>query len=104
MKKYVKLFANVGGGTLSMEQAGFENIGVVELDLDACETLRVNKSHWKIFNENITKFSDQYLKEAFNIKKGDLDFLFGDFSCQTFSYAGKDLGFDNIKGKFISIY
>ena len=42
----VRIFAGAGGQALGLERAGFEHEPAVELDSDACATLRANRDSW----------------------------------------------------------
>lgn len=44
------------------------------------------------------KFSQKDLLKEFNLKKGELDLLSGVYPCQSFSYAGKKLGLEDVRG------
>lgn len=103
-KKCIELFAGAGGLALGLEKAGFEEIGLVEIDKTACETLRLNRPHWNVIEEDIVEFSKKDLLKEFNIAKGELDLLSGGYPCQAFSYAGKKLGFEDIRGTMFFYY
>jgi DNA (cytosine-5)-methyltransferase 1 len=70
-----------------LEQASFDHLGVVEIDKDCCATLRDNRPHWKVFEEDLHDFANRDLS-AF---KG-IDLLAAGLPCPPFSIAGKQLG------------
>ena len=103
-RKCIELFAGAGGLALGLEQAGFEEIALVEIDHIACETLRINRPNWNVLEEDVVEFSKRDLLKEFNLKKGELDLVSGGYPCQAFSYAGKKLGFDDIRGTMFYYY
>ena len=103
-RKCIELFAGAGGLALGLEQAGFEEIALVEIDRIACETLRINRPKWNVIEEDVVEFSKKDLLKEFNLKKGELDLVSGGYPCQAFSYAGKKLGFDDIRGTMFYYY
>lgn len=105
-KKYtsIELFAGAGGLALGLEQAGFEHIGLVEFDKNAANTLKSNRPNWNVICEDIEKVAKRDLEKEFNIKKGELDLLSGGAPCQSFSYAGKRLGLDDVRGTMFYHY
>lgn len=100
----IELFAGAGGLALGLEQAGFEEIGLVEFDKDAAETLRLNRPEWNVICDDIANISNKDLEEYFSIKKGELDLLSGGAPCQSFSYAGKRLGLEDARGTLFYHY
>ncbi len=106
MKKFksIELFAGAGGLALGLEQAGFEHIGLVEIDRYACETLSINRPEWNILCEDVEEVSQRDLEKEFHIKKGELDLLSGGAPCQSFSYAGKRLGIEDVRGTMFYHY
>ena len=102
--KSIELFAGAGGLALGLEQAGFEHIGLVEFDKSAANTLMFNRPNWKVFCEDIAMVSERDLELEFNIKKGELDLLSGGAPCQSFSYAGKRLGLQDVRGTMFYHY
>lgn len=100
----IELFAGAGGLALGLEQAGFEEIGLVEFDAKACETLRINRPKWNILEEDIVEVSKRDLLNEFNLKEGELDLLSGGYPCQSFSYAGKKLGLEDVRGTMFYYY
>lgn len=103
-RKCIELFAGAGGLALGLEQAGFEEIGLVEIDHTACETLRINRPNWNVIEEDIVEVSSRDLLKEFKLKEGELDLLSGGYPCQAFSYAGKKLGFDDVRGTMFYYY
>ncbi len=97
----IELFAGAGGMALGVEKAGFTTLGLIEIDKDACATLRENRPGWNVVNDDIANISGLDLEEYFNIKKENLDLLSGGAPCQAFSYAGKRLGLEDARGYFI---
>ncbi|NQV93407.1 DNA (cytosine-5-)-methyltransferase [Candidatus Kaiserbacteria bacterium] len=92
-KKYnytaIELFAGAGGTALGMEYAGIKHVLLNEHDKHACETLRTNKPEWNIIEGDVKEIK---------FKEGQADIVQGGFPCQSFSYAGKKMGLDDIRG------
>src|SRR5208282_2943112 len=72
----LEICAGAGGQSLGLEQAGFGHVAAVEIDPDACATLRRNRPGW------------------------DVDLLAGGVPCPPFSIAGKQLGADDERDLF----
>lgn len=100
----IELFAGAGGLALGVEKAGFNTIGFIEVNEDACATLRKNRPNWKVICDDIANISQLNLEEYFSIKKGELDLLSGGAPCQAFSYAGKRLGLEDARGTLFYHY
>ena len=102
--KTIELFAGAGGLALGIEMAGFDTIGLIEMDKDAADTLKCNRPYWKVINDDISNISNLNLLEYFNLKTGELDLLSGGAPCQSFSYAGKRLGLEDSRGTLFYHY
>lgn len=102
--KSIELFAGAGGLALGLEQAGFEHIGLIEFDKAAARTLMTNRPNWNVLCEDVELVASRNLEEEFNIKKYELDLLSGGAPCQSFSYAGKRLGFEDVRGTMFYHY
>lgn len=89
----LEICAGAGGQSLGLEQAGFEHVACVEIDADACATLRLNRPSWNVIQEDLHKYSakDWY---------GKVDLLAGGVPCPPFSIAGKQLGADDERDLF----
>lgn len=85
----MELFAGAGGTAIGMENAGIKHVLLNEYDKHACETLRINKPDWNIIEDDIRNLK---------FEEGQADIVQGGFPCQTFSYAGKKMGLDDIRG------
>lgn len=90
----VELFAGAGGLALGLEKAGFKSVLLNEKDKFACQTLRFNRPKWNVVEDDIANVDFTHLK-------GKVDLLTGGFPCQPFSYAGKQLGFEDIRGTLV---
>jgi DNA (cytosine-5)-methyltransferase 1 len=89
----VEICAGAGGQALGLEQAGFAHEAVIELDPDACETLRRNRgAQWKVVEDDVANVDGR----AF----GQLDLFAGGVPCPPFSIAGKQLGEDDERDLF----
>jgi len=81
----VEICAGAGGQALGLEQAGFAHEAAVEIDPDACETLRRNRGPaWKVIEDDVANVDGR----AF----AGVDLLAGGVPCPPFSVAGKQLG------------
>ncbi|WP_331945356.1 DNA (cytosine-5-)-methyltransferase [Leuconostoc gasicomitatum] len=97
----LELFAGAGGLALGLEQAGFKDVGLIEIDKYASATLRKNRPNWNVIEEDITKIDDVY---EYIGKGTNVDVVSGGFPCQTFSYAGKRLGLEDTRGTLFYDY
>lgn len=100
----IELFAGAGGLALGLEKAGFNHLGLIEFDKAASDTLLLNRPHWKVICDDVKNVASKDLEEEFKIKKYDLDLLSGGAPCQSFSYAGKRLGLNDIRGTMFYHY
>ena len=83
----VEVCAGAGGQSLGLELAGFEHELAVELDPNACATLRRNRPQWKVAQGDAANPAvwrpDQY---------AGVDLVAGGVPCPPFTIAGKQLG------------
>ena len=83
----IEVCAGAGGQSLGLELAGFEHELAVELDPNACATLRRNRPQWKVAQGDAANPAvwrpDQY---------AGVDLVAGGVPCPPFTIAGKQLG------------
>lgn len=103
-KTSIELFAGAGGLALGLEEAGFNHIGLVEFNEHAAATLKTNRHNWNVLCEDIAEVAKRDLEKEFNISKYELDLLSGGAPCQSFSYAGKRLGLNDVRGTMFYHY
>ena len=100
----VELFAGAGGLALGLEEAGFENLLSNDFDKDSCDTLKLNRPNWNVVCDSVENLAEKDLLKMLNIKEGELDLLSGGYPCQSFSYAGKRLGLNDVRGTMFYYY
>lgn len=87
----IDLFAGAGGTALGLHNAGLNHVLLNENDARAVATLRTNMPKWNVVDGDIQNVD-------FLPYRNKVDIVEGGFPCQSFSYAGKKLGFDDIRG------
>jgi len=85
----IELFAGAGGLALGMAEAGLNAEMLVEIDDDCVATLKQNRPDWNVVHKDI---------HTIDFKGMKADVVTGGFPCQAFSYAGKRLGFNDVRG------
>jgi DNA (cytosine-5)-methyltransferase 1 len=74
----LEICAGAGGQSVGLERAGFSHVAAVEIDPDACETLRLNRPNWHVVEQDVHHFSaTEY--------RGKVDLLAGGVPCPPFS-------------------
>ena len=96
----VELFAGAGGLALGISQAGFRHEAVVELDHDACGSIRANQAlrlehvrDWRLNEADVRTFD-------FSGIKPDIDLLAAGVPCQPWSIGGKHRGYEDDRNLF----
>ena len=88
----IELCAGGGGQALGLELAGFHHEAVVEYEPQFCTTLRTNRPHWNVIQQDIR-----------GLRPSDftgIDLLAAGVPCPPFSIAGKQLGGDDERDMF----
>jgi DNA (cytosine-5)-methyltransferase 1 len=80
----LELCAGTGGQALGFEQAGFDHVGLVELDPHACKRLRFNRPQGNVIEENLNYFDARPYRGRAGVAAAGLP-------CPPFSKAGKQL-------------
>ena len=88
----LELCAGAGGQALGLEQAGYEHVGLVEVDKYCCETLRLNRPEWNVLEADLNHFSAKKFR--------GVDLVAGGVPCPPFSKAGKQLGENDERNLF----
>lgn len=91
--KCLEICAGAGGQSLGLAEAGFEHLAAVEIDPDACETLRLNKPNWNVVEKDVHHFDAKPYR-------GQVSLLAGGVPCPPFSIAGNQLGADDERDLF----
>lgn len=80
----LEICAGAGGQAMGLERAGWNHVGLVEIEGAACATLSLNRPHWNVIEGDLFEFSGKDYK--------GIDLLAGGVPCPPFSKAGKQLG------------
>ena len=88
----LEVCAGAGGQAIGLERAGFQHAGLVEIDSDACATIRLNRPKWKVIESDLRNFSGRPFL--------GIDLLAGGIPCPPFSIAGKQKGRDDERDLF----
>ncbi|MBL9061932.1 DNA cytosine methyltransferase [Tabrizicola sp.] len=80
----LEVCAGAGGQALGLDHAGFDHVGLVEIDKHCCATLRHNRPKWNVLEADIRSVDGK----SFH----GIDLFAGGLPCPPFSVAGKQLG------------
>ncbi|CCF86128.1 DNA cytosine methyltransferase [Nitrolancea hollandica] len=100
----VELFTGAGGLALGTHRAGFRHLAVVELNHDACETLRLNcrrqamtGADWRVIETDVRTLD-------YSAFPKHVDLLAGGAPCQPFSLGGKHAGETDPRNMFPEVF
>lgn len=88
----LELCAGGGGQALGLEMAGFHHAAAVEFEPQYCTTLRKNRPHWNVIQQDIRHIRH----EDFT----GIDLLAAGVPCPPFSIASKQLGANDDRDMF----
>ena len=91
----VEICAGAGGQAIGLERAGFEHAALVEIDPDACATLRLNRPDWNVVECDVRAFRPEE-----HLAGRRVGLLAGGVPCPPFSVAGQQLGQDDERDLF----
>ena len=97
------MFSGAGGLSLGLEEAGFKSIGLVERDKYAANTLRINRPEWNVIQGDVVEIAEKGIRNYID-NDVEVDLLSGGYPCQAFSYAGKKLGLEDVRGTMFYYY
>ncbi len=80
----LEICAGAGGQAIGLEAGGFENVAAVEIDANACQTLKLNRPSWNVIQDDIANLGGLDFR--------GVDLLAGGLPCPPFSVAGKQHG------------
>ncbi|MDX2267885.1 MAG: DNA cytosine methyltransferase [Bryobacter sp.] len=96
----IELFAGAGGLAMGVALAGFRHKAVVELDHDACQTIRANQANkmklvrsWNLVEADVRGVDYRQFDS-------NIDLLAAGVPCQPWSIGGKHLGFEDPRNLF----
>jgi len=93
VRRTISLFTGVGGLDLGLEAAGFDVAVAIEVDRDAVEVIRKNRSSWPVPDidgrpQPIEALDSSSLLKIAQLRVGEAAILVGGPPCQPFSKSG----------------
>ncbi|WP_376774476.1 DNA cytosine methyltransferase [Saccharothrix tamanrassetensis] len=79
------LFAGAGGATQGLRDAGFDVVGAVEFDSDACHSYRLNHPRTRLWQSDIRSVSAVRMRSELGLRVRELTLLKACPPCQGFS-------------------
>lgn len=97
IRNVISCFDGISAGILALQRAGieFDNYYAFEIDKSAIKCSTIN--HPNIIQlGDICNWKDNIIE--------DVDLIIGGFNCQSFSFSGKGLGFDDPRGQLFFVF
>lgn len=98
-KVVLSLFDGMSCGRIALERAGIKVDKYYASELDK-HAIKVTQSNW----EDTVQLGDVTKWQEWDIDWSSLDLLIGGSPCQGFSFAGKQLAFDDPRSKLFFVY
>lgn len=92
--KFVDLFSGIGGTRLGLENACKK----LNIDTECVFSSEIKGSAIRVYQENFNEDSNRDITQIDPHTVEDFEFLLAGFPCQSFSSAGKRLGFQDTRG------
>lgn len=93
----ISLYTGVGGLDFGFEAAGFRTAVAIEVDSVSCRTIRSNRPHWNLVDQDIHNISSEEILEVANLRPGEADVLVGGPPCQPFSKSSYWVNGDTLR-------
>lgn len=101
----ISLFSGGGGLDIGFHQAGYRTLACIEIDEQACLTLKANRERYfpnaEIINSDVSEVDVNDLMARNGLQVGELDVLYGGPPCQSFSQIGKKDNLNDIRGRLL---
>ena len=88
----LELCAGAGGQAIGLDRAGIHHVALIEIDKNACATLKLNRQDWNIVEQDLNQFDGSAFR--------GVDIISGGLPCPPFSIAGKQLGKNDERNLF----
>lgn len=99
--KVLSLFDGISSGYISLMRANIKIDRYVSFEINK-NSIKVSENNFR--NRNIEYFGDINDWEKYNFRENDFDLIIGGSPCQGFSFAGKQLNFNDSRSKLFFIY
>jgi DNA (cytosine-5)-methyltransferase 1 len=99
-----ELFGGAGGLALGVAQAGFKHLAVIEVDKNACKTLRENQTSGGCFTKDWPLYEGDVCKFDYRNLPNEIDLLCAGVPCQPFSLGGKGNADQDTRDMFREVF
>ena len=100
-RKLISLFSGAGGMDIGFHAAGFATAVCVEHDPSCCATLRRNMPGVPVIEGDVCKITTKDILNTAELKPLEAALVIGGPPCQSFSLAGKRMGFEDPRGRLV---